>query len=1485
MNKNPQNTALKRWFRRIGVTILAFLLIAVVLRLSLKTGFVREWAKGIIVSTANKQLNGQLSIDHLSGDLWDDITASGMRLIRQDTLASIDSMHVKYNLWPLIKGQLEMSELGIYQPKVNLRQQQGGWNVQDLLKESSDTASTSSIAIRVNDLNLKNGTIAVTSDSLPIGPNFSVNNLTIASSLGYSNEDFEFNLQDLTFDVDGTKLDNQLQVATSAQGQKSEINLEKLVLATGNSLIRGSAFFSVRDSSIRLNAEASPISWKDIISYSRDFPLRRNIKLNLSLTGRPQNFNLTLNAQADGLDSLTLGGRFLWKSGLVLKQFTAGADYINPHIFLADTTLPILHHASLAFNGTINSQHYQQGSGTLQFSADQIMQASYQLDEFSGKGELKEATAMLHLKARQQNQEVTSNINAENIWSEDPSVQMNIKASHIDPSYWTQDTTYKGDLAFSGHIAGNGWYPNKRPWNYSLSLSGDLMGQPIASLSANGKASSINASIDALLRIRDGEIATHADVRQITSTPSYDFKIESRDFDVAALAGIKNFPTALNGVFKGKGEGINPAQMQLSSSLKIDSSLVNDEYIYNFISDFSIRDSVAVIDDAGLHSTIADGSFGLQMNVLRRFDSNNELSMKLKLKDISTLAPLFDVDSLGAEGSLSGKLSPDRNERLAFNGHFDLSNLRYNDLFAAESASGTVKASFLKHLRYMADLDLGSPTFSGLQLQDLHFLTNGDYSDPKAAGNYDLQFSGTKQGRIKLAGRYVKDGENISIKTDTLNIASNYRTLRLEDSFELSIRGDTISMDTMRVSDKDQSAYFEMGLPIIRNNEQRGFIEGKALNLTVIQDCLLGESYLDGMLSGGFQIVRKDTNLQAGGDILLSDINYQGVRVDSLEIQNHIENNRLKGKLSLRDDGKLLAEGTADLPFKLGDPKLFPVSFFDQPVSGQFHFSKVNITQFQPLFDKVGIENTKGIFSFRGQLTGQAGIPQFTAKATLNNAKLSGVPVDSVTIGMNYDHEDSKLDLNASVLSLHQKMAQIISTVPLFIDMKTFNVDLPQPDDSISVEAETHDFNLAALNDFVNRQTVRNIAGNLNGTVHIMGAVNDLKTRGQLVLRNGAFRLVPAGIRLEDMRSTVDFMPNQIRVNNFSTKSGRGRLNANGKIALKELIPGDINFDINAQNFRIANTSKYNAVISMDTKAGGSFTQPKVSGSINVVSGFLELQNFGEKSVESVQLDSTEQQTTDFSAYDSLSLDLDLSFNPRFYIRNKRYLEMQVALDGTVDLLKKPAKDLQMFGTINTANGYARPLGKEFKLEEGAVTFIGDPTNPQLMVKTRYKPPQPQQEIVIWYVIEGTVENPKFKYESQPPMELENIISYTLFGQPFYALDSWEQVVTKSGSNTTVKDVALDVLLDRVETLATKKLGIDVVKIDNSRANGENGTSITTGWYLNPKVFFAIQNVITGSTPTTGFELEYLLRKNLKLIIRQGNGIRQGIDFKWNYDY
>ncbi len=316
----------------------------------------------------------------------------------------------------------------------------------------------------------------------------------------------------------------------------------------------------------------------------------------------------------------------------------------------------------------------------------------------------------------------------------------------------------------------------------------------------------------------------------------------------------------------------------------------------------------------------------------------------------------------------------------------------------------------------------------------------------------------------------------------------------------------------------------------------------------------------------------------------------------------------------------------------------------------------------------------------------------------------------------------------------------------------------------------------------------------------------------------------------------------------------------------------------------VANTQQMRAIINLSTQIDGTAEAPGLTGSLQFLNGFYELQNFGERAIEDVQLEG-EEEPMEFAFYDSLSIEMEVLFDRQFFIRNEQFLDMEVELAGQVDLLKKRNQDIQMFGTIEGVSGFARPLGKNFTIDEATVAFSGPVENPQLNIRTAFKPPEPQADVTIFYIIEGSAQDPEFRFESEPEMELQNILSYALFGQPFYALEPWQQSASSSGTSGIASDLAFEFIMDRVENLATQQLGIDVVQIDNTRSGSNSTTSIKTGWYINRRTFFALLNEIDSSTPKTLFILEYMLKENLELILTQGDDSRQGVDLRWKRDY
>ncbi|MEX0928400.1 MAG: translocation/assembly module TamB domain-containing protein, partial [Balneolales bacterium] len=98
-------------------------------------------------------------------------------------------------------------------------------------------------------------------------------------------------------------------------------------------------------------------------------------------------------------------------------------------------------------------------------------------------------------------------------------------------------------------------------------------------------------------------------------------------------------------------------------------------------------------------------------------------------------------------------------------------------------------------------------------------------------------------------------------------------------------------------------------------------------------------------------------------------------------------------------------------------------------------------------------------------------------------------------------------------------------------------------------------------------------------------------------------------------------------------------------------------------------------------------------------------------------------------------------------------------------------------------------------------------------------------------------------------------------------------------------ELAMEVLLDRVETLAADQLGIDVLEIDNARRGPGSGTSVKAGKFISDRVFIAFLQELGGTDSGRQFIIEYMMRRNLDLVITGSDDHRSGVDVLWRLDY
>ncbi len=1481
----------KREKRRIWPWILLLISVCLVIgaRLSLNTDYVREAVKNRLAEAANEQLTVELRVGALKGDLWKEAIVEDIVLGRTDTLASIGQVELHYNIWSYFGPQLQVSLARVRRPFVKLRESGGEWNVMRWLKyDTTDTSrSLAPFPFEIENFTLEGGRVDAVIQQLPGDSALTVDSLQLGSRLAMTPDSYDATIRELSFKVLNSRLGSPLTVESRFHADGSKVTLQKFVAATGQTLLQSSGSVKMDDSTASLNIRAEPVAWEDIASVTDRMPVKKDLALSLDLQGSFSKFHMGLNMEGGGLEQFHLETEMEWDSLVTFTGARITANRIDLPVLLEDKSLPTVRELDVRADGAISPGRYEEAEMQVKVSAGTVEYPPYRLDRlrgsFSTYGGSGEGTLALYRAS----QEIHATVNINDVWSAAPGFAARAEGKNIDPSYWLQDRRLKGRLAVEGNINGRGLTFSQRPWSYEVTAEGKGEGafKNMHRLDISGTLREDKITGKGRLRTGEGTVEGTAEVGNYQSVPEFSYRLTADSLNLREFRGMEKLSTDISLVVEGEGKGASLETLQLASSIQMDSSVVNREFIEKLTADITVEDTVARIRSASLLSSIADGSISARLHLLDLYDPDNQLDLDLEIKEVESLAPLAGIEKLQAEGSVEGRLSPLNGGRLKFSGRLNLRDLRYGDTFAAEEVKGSTEIFMEEDPEYEVDLELNEPVFSSVRFQDVFLQTNGAVDGRQARGSFSLKFTSSADGEMIQSGRYRISPDSTTITTNAYMLNSSQRSLSLVDPFEVRIEGSSFRMDTMKLASEDGAA-LELAVPYADSTRQQGYLMGKDLNLTVIQNTLLNRSYFEGVLSGRLQVHNADTVLRASGNLLLADLAYRETRLDSLRMSLSVEDKLVDASLVARDNGKKLVSGNLHLPIEAGYPGDFDEAFYEKELRGSLTVNEVALHRFDELLSDAGILNTRGNLNMNVILEGTAGNPELSGEMKLDEATISGVKVDSVNGSLNYQHEKSQVTFSMSVSSLKQKAAELRGEVPFGVDLKNFDLSLPGKRDSITVDVETHNFNLAALNDFVNRQRLRNVKGTINGMIHVMGRVDDLDARGKMVLSKGAVHLVRSGITADKINATLLFEPGTLNISAFEATSGSGRLTGEGRITIEKLMPGTLDITLKARNFTAADTEDHKAVINLDSNITGTFSRPNVTGDLSIRNGFVRLDNFGEKSVETIELETEEGAgLEDFSVYDSLALDVDISFGRRFFIRNRRYLEMSVELEGDLDLLKKEAEELQVFGTLSAVSGYARPLGKRFELEEGVLSFSASPDNPQLNIRTLYEPPQPKEKIRIWYVIEGNVEDPKFRYESDPPMELENIISYTLFGQPFYSLDSWKQVVASSGSNASASDLALEILLDRVETLATRRLGIDVVKIDHTRVGGDTGTSITTGWYLNPKVFFAIQNVITGSTPDTGFLLEYSLRENLKLILSQGNESRQGIDLKWNYDY
>lgn len=1485
--QNPKNKV--SLLLKLAIALLILVTITAGIRIALKSDWLLDYARGIAIEQANAQINGELTIDSIRGDLLFGVTIYDIDLKdndQQDILA-IDSLQVRYTLPSLLMVPYRLDLLHVSGMKGNFVQQQDSvWNVEQLIPTQDSTAvedESDPLYWEVNQIIVERADLSIQSDIMLPDGFLDLENINLQAAAEVFPDRWYASVDELDLRIREGRLPSPIDLSMQAVAMDEQITLETLVINSGRTLLQSNGQL-LNQNELSGNVIFEPLSTSDIAAYVEKYPIRRDLNIGISFEGDFEDFWTTISIDAGSGGTAEASAQTNISDPFILNELNIELNQINGFELLGDTTLPDVNYVRLNGSGAINMMEpeFTGWEGSLQFN--QLSMQEYSLDQAGFDYSVNQGTASLNGQIRKESEVIEIAANASDIFSEIPVWSGRFSTRGINLATWLNDPAMDSDLTLDADIDGRGIQQSDLQSQMNLVISSGRFGnQPFSELTFSGQLSPREISGALMARITESIFRAETTIDEWASTPKYAFDLRLEEVNMADFSGLEEFPTYINGRMVGEGSSFDIESLAMTATAELDSTIINGQPIDTLRSDFRIENQILHIENSVLESPIADADFSLRQHLTDFNDLRNRLEFTAQIKDLYPFAPLLGVDQLLAGGSLDGLLERNGSGELEFNGNLSLEDVVIDTLFSSEKIIGNVNILLLDDPQAEARLELAEPVVMEQSVQDFILTATALITDNETSGNIGFELINDEESRLTHSGVYSLTEAQSLLTTNRLDFETPARILSLRNPFDSKYINDILSVDTLRVQTDDEYSYLELWAPHVDSLSQNAGLNAQNLNIGVLQRTLVGDDMVDGYLSASIQLNNSPDSLALAATGLLSSVKFENGEMDSLRFSSDIEQEWLDLSLAGWHDDSELFRGHAKVPFLPGDPLTFDDQFFDREIEGSFRLNETEANYWLSFMPGDLVEETSGILSFSGEMKGKAGVPEFDGELKFKNGRLSGVPIDSVDVQLMYDHELENIGFSGSVISRSERVLDYNSEIPFKLDLREIEILLPTDEDSLQIDLQTRNFNLAVVNDFVDRQMVRQVSGRINGDVTVSGTLGNLQPNGSLALSGGSMQVVPAGITISNISSQLNFSPELIELQQFSMQSGPGRIRSSGTVEIDNLEPGAIDISIRGAQFRAVNTQDYNAIVDLQSNITGTIDEPKLQGSISFLNGFVNLQNFGERAVEEVTLED-EEEVDPLEFYDSMDIEMVVNFNRQFFIRNRQFLDLEIELGGQVDLLKRPFEDLEMFGQVEGVRGYARPLGKNFEIDEATVTFSGPIDDPELNVRTVYEPPQARTEVKIFYIIEGTAQDPDFRFESEPDMELQDIFSYTVFGKPFYELESWEQAVAGSGGGPSATDVALDVLLDRVELLASQRLGIDVVQIDNSRTGSDSNTSILTGWYLNRRTFFALVNEIS-TTPKTLFLLEYMLRENLELIITQGDDSRQGVDLRWKLDY
>jgi hypothetical protein len=808
----------------------------------------REFLRNEVISIANKELNGHISIGRIDGTIFTSLVLrSTIVNMGSDTLLNAGAIEVKTSPLQLLLKRIYIRKVEIADARISfIADSTGSLNISRLFPASAKDSVHSKFPFKIiaPDVKLTNVNFSMKDynniASTKIYDNFNLHDLSVKNlnlSLGASADIAEsvfelrinnfsfapnlknFKLKDLSgdfyVDTNGVFINN-MKILSDGTDIIFKAKVNKF------NLFDSTSFSKIEKSDFEVNLKSSKLNFDDLSSFIPEVNfLKGTVSTDLEAKGN-------------------------------LKEIIYNhieINYEDTHLLAKGKIQEVLNADKMFISADLSSSRIRESD------ADKLM-PSFGIPVYKEYGVIKFDT--LKYSGNPLNFKTTALFRSErgsagvrgllDLRKDDMVYDVEFNSKNFDLGPLAGITT---NLNSKGYLKGSGVSPERMNSTLRFTGNGSFKGNNVLdSLNINADANNKNITYNIKLKsdTTSAFVAGNFDFSN-KGKPTYNLSGTVKDLDIAAFTGDTSLNSNLNFKFNGNGSNLDPDNLNLYLTLNFNNSVIhsvfidstraivdirsndNGERVVNLISDladltftgkFSINNAFNLISkESGLISGVVrdkvnkvlypDSVFNRQVNtgiavqsskkkkiILSPLPQSMDIKYYVEFKDFKLLSLFLGSNQFNIDGDMSGELKNKGND-ISFSVNTNLNRLEYwegNSVFFLDNFAlnldlkNDIDSTSMKNI--LANLQVTSDRiFAGADIKavNLNLKLQNEFADINLSGNLE------DHSNVKILGKADLSDGTIKLDLDSLIYAYNKFSLVNKGNVRINYSRDNIVID------------------------------------------------------------------------------------------------------------------------------------------------------------------------------------------------------------------------------------------------------------------------------------------------------------------------------------------------------------------------------------------------------------------------------------------------------------------------------------------------------------------------------------------------------------------------------------------------------------------------------------------------------------------------------------------------------------------